>query len=217
VRRRPIVLGLTGSIAMGKSEAAKMFRRFGVPVFDADAEVHSMLDQGGEAVGAVSKAFPSAIRNGAVDRRSLGDRVFGRAEEVRKLETILHPLVGKARNRFVRLAGASRAAVVVMDVPLLFETGGSGRYHAVVVVSAPHFVQRSRALKRPGMSEKKLSSIIEKQISDQCKRRRADFVVLSGLGKRNAYISVSRILRLVRSGAFPRGKIGRRGLKKCVR
>jgi len=196
----PIILGLTGSIAMGKSETSKIFSRLGIPIFDADASVHQMLDEGGEAVTAVSEIFPGVVQGHAVDRRMLGDLVFGNACKLRKLEAILHPLVAKARKRFLRLAGAARARVVVMDVPLLYETGGKDACHAVVVVSAPKFVQRSRALRRPGMSEKKLENILDNQTPDYLKRKQADFVVPSGLGKRAALIRVSSVLRKVHSG-----------------
>jgi len=200
---------------MGKSEVAKVFRRLGVPVFDADAAVHSMLAQGGEAVELVARSFPDVINDGAIDRRRLGDRVFGKGTELQKLEHILHPLVGKARNRFLRLAGASRAGVVVMDVPLLFETGGVTGYHAVVVVSAPHFVQRSRALRRPGMTTEKFASILQKQVPDNLKCRQADFIVFSGLGKRSALISICRVLRTARAGLVWRGKLRLKGQRSA--
>ena len=200
MKKGPIILGLTGSIAMGKSETSKIFSRLGIPVFDADASVHQMLAKGGEAVTAVSTMFPGVVQGDAVDRRILGDLVFGNARELKKLEAILHPLVAKARKRFLRLAGAARARVVVMDVPLLYETGGKDACHAVVVVSAPKCVQRSRALRRPGMSEKKLEYILDKQTPDHLKRKQADFVVLSGLGKRPALTKVSSVLRTVHSG-----------------
>lgn len=215
MRRRPIILGLTGSIAMGKSDAAKVFGRLGVPVFDADAVVHRMLAKGGEAVEVVARSFPGVINDGAIDRRRLGDRVFGKGNELKKLEHILHPLVGKARNRFLRLAGASRTRVVVMDVPLLFETGGMAGYHAVVVVSAPHFVQRSRALRRPGMTTERFASIVQKQVPDHLKCRQADFIVFSGLGKRSALIRICRILRMARAGLVWRGKLRLKGQRSA--
>ena len=184
---------------MGKSEAAKAFERLGVPVFDADATVHSMLGKGGAAVEAVARSFPGVVKKGAVDRGKLGDRVFGKSKDLKKLELILHPLVGKARKRFLRSAGISRARVVVMDVPLLFETGGAGGYDVVVVVSAPYFVQRSRALRRPGMSKERFATILQKQIPDRLKRRQADFIIFSGLGKRSALVSIRAILGVLRS------------------
>jgi len=200
LQKAPIILGLTGSIAMGKSETSRIFGRLGVPVFDADASVHQLLAKGGEAVTTVSKAFPGVVRDDAVDRRILGDLVFSNAGKLKQLEGILHPLVAQARKRFMRLAGGRRARVVVMDVPLLYETGGGDACHAVVVVSAPKCVQRSRALRRPGMSEKKFEDILRKQTSDHSKRRQADFIVLSGLGKRAALTRVARVLRKVRLG-----------------
>ena len=131
------------------------------------------------------------------------------------MEHILHPLVGKARNRFLRLAGASRARVVVMDVPLLFETGDMAGYHAVVVVSAPHFVQRSRALRRPGMTTERFASIVQKQVPDHLKCRQADFIVFSGLGKRSALIRICRILRMARAGLVRRGKLRLKGQRSA--
>ena len=215
MRRSPIILGLTGSIAMGKSEAAKVFGRLGVPVFDADAAVHSMLARGGEAVEVVAKSFPGVINDGAIDRQRLGARVFGKGNELQKLELLLHPLVGAARNKFLRRAGGSRAGVVVMDVPLLFETGGMAGYHAVVVVTAPHFVQRSRVLRRPGMTADRLASILQRQVPDRLKRRQADFIVCSGLGKRSALISIRRILCAVRAGLVCRDNLGIKGRRSA--
>jgi len=192
---------------MGKSETSKIFGRLGVPVFDADASVHQMLAKGGEAVTAVSEIFPAVVQDREVNRRMLGDLVFGNARKLRKLEGILHPLVANARKRFLRLAGGRRARVVVMDVPLLYETGGTDACHAVVVVSAPKCVQRSRALRRPGMSEEKFEDILEKQTPDYLKRRQADFIVLTGVGKRAALTRVSRVLRKVHLGQVSRKKL----------
>jgi len=200
---------------MGKSETAKAFKRLGVPVFDADSAVHRMLGKGGEAVEAVSLSFPGVVDDGVIDRRKLGDRVFSDGKELKKLELILHPLVDKARKRFLRSAGVSRARVVIMDVPLLFETGGGGGYDAVVVVSAPHFVQRSRALSRPGMSAGRFDSILQKQIPDRLKRRRADFIIFSGIGKRNALVSIRNILAALRLGLGQRKNLSRTGRRRA--
>lgn len=181
---RTIKLGLTGSIGMGKSEAARMFRRLGVAVFDSDATVHELLAPGGRAVDAVASAFPGVVKDGAVDRAALGAAVFGRSTDLRRLEGILHPMVRAARGRFLRHAQARRDRLVVFDVPLLFETGGEVNCDAVVVVTAPPFVQRARVLGRPGMSPEKFAAILGQQVPDVEKRRRADFIAPTGMGKR---------------------------------
>ncbi len=178
------ILGLTGSIGMGKSEAAKMFRRLGVPVFDADAAVHALMATGGAAVAAIAEAFPGVVRDGAVDRKALGDRVFGQPDELRRLEAILHPRVRHARDRFLKLARARRLPLVVFDIPLLYETGGEDQCDAVLVVTAPAFIQRARVLARPGMTEEKFTAILKQQVPDSEKRRRADFIAPTGLGRR---------------------------------
>ena len=200
VRSGPFILGLTGSIAMGKSETASMFRRLRVPIFDADEEVHHLLGQGGKAAELVSAAFPSVMKEEAIDRQALGKLVFASSADLRLLEGILHPLVGRARKRFLRRAAGSRVSVVVVDVPLLFETRGEGRCDAVVVVSAPDFVQRQRAMSRADMTAEKLEAILARQTPDIIKRRRADFVVATGIGRRAALVAVHNILRIVRNG-----------------
>lgn len=200
-RRRPVRLGLTGSIAMGKSEAARMFRRLSVPVFDADAEVHRALAPGGRGFEAVAAAFPAAVVEGIIDRQKLGAAVFGDTPALKRLEAILHPLVGLARKAFLRRARAHRVPVVVLDVPLLYETAGERRCDFVAVVSAPPFVQRRRALRRPGMTPEKFAAIVARQVPDREKRRRADFVIPSGLGRRPALQTIRRLLRLVSSGS----------------
>ncbi len=179
----PFILGLTGSIAMGKSVAAGMFRDLGVPVFDADAVVHGLLELGGAGVAPVSSAFQGVEKNGAIDRQALGAAVFGRPQELRRLEKILHPLVGRARARFLRQHTQRRTPIVVLDIPLLFETGGARRCDAVAVVSAPAFLQRRRALARPGMTAAKLDAILAQQVPDAEKRHHADYVIPSGLGR----------------------------------
>ncbi|PPR32252.1 MAG: Dephospho-CoA kinase [Alphaproteobacteria bacterium MarineAlpha9_Bin5] len=204
VRSGPLILGLTGSIAMGKSEAAGMFRRLRVPVFDSDAEVHRLLGQNGPAVGPVSAAFPGVMRAGAIDRQALGEDVFANDSKLCILEEILHPLVRRARRRFLRKAGAARASVVVVDVPLLFETGGELRCDAVVVVSAPGFVQRQRAMARPSMSADKLEAILARQTPDRVKRQRADFVVSTGIGKRTTLLAIDKILKIITGDALCR-------------
>src|SRR5580765_5917377 len=182
--RRTIVLGLTGSIGMGKSTAADRLRRLGVPVHDADAEIHRLLREDRSAIAAVGAAFPGVIRDGSVDRAELGRRVFGDAAALARLESILHPRVRRVADRFLRRAAAARAPVVALDVPLLFETGGERRCDAVIVVSAPGFVQAARVLHRPGMSAQRLAAILARQTPDACKQRGADFVVPTGLDRR---------------------------------
>jgi dephospho-CoA kinase len=191
------VLGLTGSLGMGKSATAQMFAEEGVPVHDADAAVHRLYE--GEAVPLIEAAFPGTTQNGKVDRDKLGQRVLGDAAALKRLEAIVHPLVRKAEERFLGEAEDQGAAVAVLDIPLLFETGGDKRCDAVVVVSAPAEVQRERVLRRPGMSEQKFAAIIAKQMPDADKRARADFIVDSGQGLDHARAQVRDILRKVAS------------------
>lgn len=182
---------------MGKSETAKMFRREGVPVFDADAAVHQLFAKGGAAVKPVGEAFSGVVRGGAVDRKALGARVFKDKDALRTLESIVHPLVGQARLRFLKQHGARGTPMVVMDVPLLFETGGERHVDATVVVSAPAFLQRTRVLARPNMDEQRLADVLAQQTPDAQKRRRADFVVPSGLGKAVALQAVREIITIM--------------------
>jgi dephospho-CoA kinase len=194
------VLGLTGSVGMGKSTAAAMLRRMRLPVFDADRAVHRLLAPGGAAVAAVEKAFPSVRRNGGIDRAALGARVFGNKPELRRLEAILHPLVAVAERRFLGTARAARRRLVVMDVPLLFETGRERYCDAVVVVWAPPFLQRARVLARPGMTDARLAFIRAQQTSDREKHRRADILVPSGLGRAVTWRHLRDAVRRVQAG-----------------
>jgi dephospho-CoA kinase len=189
------ILGLTGSLGMGKSATAKMFVEEGVPVHDADAVVHRLYD--GEATPQIEAVFPGTTKDGKVDREKLGKRVLGDAAAIKRLEQIVHPLVGAASARFLAEAERKGAAVAVLDVPLLFETGGDARCDAVVVVSAPADVQRTRAFERPGMSEGKLAAILAKQMPDEEKRARADFVVDTSKGFDAARAQVRDILKAV--------------------
>jgi len=188
------VIGLTGSIAMGKSTTAKLFAEEGVPVHDADAAVHKLYE--GEAAGAIEAAFPGTTKDGKVDRAALGQRVVGDAPALKRLEFIVHPLVRQAEQRFLREAQAAGATVVVLDVPLLFETGGESRVDATVVVSAPAEMQRARVLER-GVSEARLEALLARQMPDAEKRRRADFVVDSSQGIEHARAQVRSILTAV--------------------
>jgi dephospho-CoA kinase len=189
------ILGLTGSLGMGKSATAKMFVEEGVPVHDADAVVHRLYD--GEATPQIEAAFPGTTTDGKVDREKLGKRVLGDAAAIKRLEQIVHPLVGAAAARFLAEAERCGAAVAVLDVPLLFETGGDKRCDAVVVVSAPSDVQWARAFERPGMTEQKLAALLAKQMPDAEKRARADFVVDTSHGFEAARAQVREILRKV--------------------
>jgi dephospho-CoA kinase len=189
------VLGLTGSIGMGKSTTAKFFAEEGVPVHDADAVVHRLYES--EASEAIEAAFPGTTKGGKVDRVELGKRVLGDEAAIKRLESIVHPLVALARDRFLAEAERGGASVAVLDIPLLFETKGEARCDAVVVVSAPADVQRARAFERPGMSEQKLFALMAKQIPDEEKRRRADFVVDTSKGYDAARAQVREILKVV--------------------
>jgi len=177
-----ITLGLTGSIGMGKSATAAMFAAEGCPVYDADAEVHRIYATGGEAVEPVEAAFPGVVRDGAIDRARLSERVLNDAEAFQRLNGIVWPLLGAARREFFRQAEQDQVAIVVLDIPLLFETGGERNMDAVVVVSAPADLQRERVLAREGMSEAKLDAILARQMADAEKRARAHFIVDTSRG-----------------------------------
>lgn len=201
-----IILGLTGSIGMGKSTAAAMLRALGLPVHDADAAVHGLLARGGKAVKAVEAAFPGVTTDGAVDRKALGARVFGNKAALKQLEAILHPLVREAERAFLNRCRRARHDVVVLDIPLLFETGGEKRCDGVIVVTAPQFLQSQRVLKRPGMSPARFQQILGQQMPDPEKRRRADWVVDTGLGRRPTLAALARIVRQLKSDRSSRSK-----------
>jgi dephospho-CoA kinase len=188
------VLGLTGSIGMGKTTTARLFAEAGVPVHDADATVHRLYEA--EAVGAIEAAFPGTTQNGKVDRASLGKRVTGDPEALRRLEAIVHPLVRQAETRFLEKAKAENAKVALLDIPLLFETRGDERVDAVVVVSAPAEIQRARLLER-GIALGQLETLLARQLPDAEKRRRADFVVDTSHGIESARRQVQEILAAV--------------------
>jgi len=192
------LIGLTGSIGMGKSATLAMFGEAGLPVYDADAQVHALYAPGGAAVEPVGAAFPGVVRDGAVDRGLLGPRVLGDPEALARLEAIVHPLLVGARREFLLQAEASGADLAVLDVPLLFETGGEAAFDAVVVVSAPADLQRERVLARPSMNEAKFEAILAKQLPDAEKRARADFVVDTSRGLVAARAQVAEIIETVR-------------------
>ncbi len=196
------ILGLTGGIGMGKSTAGRSFRARGVRVFDADAAVHALQSPGGRAVAPIAAAFPGSVRQGRVDRAALSAAVFGRPEALRALERIVHPLVRDAQARFLARARREAQRLVVLDIPLLFETRAAAReFDAVVVVSAPAAVQRARVLRRPGMTPARLDAILARQMPDAQKRRRADVVVRTGLSRHMTDRAVRRIVRRYRDGA----------------
>ncbi|AZO13056.1 MULTISPECIES: dephospho-CoA kinase [unclassified Mesorhizobium] len=188
-----IVLGLTGSIGMGKSTTAKMFAEAGVPVHDSDETVHRLY--AGKAAPLVEAAFPGTTRSGVVDRARLAEKVLGDPAALSKLEAIIHPLVRADADAFLASHRAAGAPLAVLDIPLLFETGGRDRVDKVVVVTAPADIQRERVLARPGMGEEKFAAILAKQVSDAEKRRQADFIVDTGQGFDAARRAVEAIIR----------------------
>jgi dephospho-CoA kinase len=193
-----MTIGLTGSIGMGKSTTAAMFRAAGVPVYDADAAVADLYLKGGAAVEPLEAAFPGVTRDGAVDREALRQRVLGDDAAMARLNAVVHPLLGKDRAAFFARAEADQADMVVMDIPLLFETGGHANMDAVVVVSAPHDQQRARVLAREGMNPERLDAILARQLPDAEKRARAHFVVDTGRGLEAAREQVEEIIAVMR-------------------
>ncbi len=196
-----IVVGLTGSIGMGKSTALGLLRRLGIAVFSDDA-VHRLL--AGTAVPLIEAAFPAAVRAGRVDRGALAALVFADPKSLTRLETLLHPLVVKAEQRFLRLCRQRRRRIAVLDIPLLFESRAERRCDTVVVVSCPPFLQTQRVLARPGMTRQRLASIRHRQLDDVLKRRRADFVVASSLGRRAMDTQLKRVVSSLLSGYHSR-------------
>jgi dephospho-CoA kinase len=193
-----ILIGLTGSIGMGKSTTAAMFRDLGVPVYDADAAVHALYDVGGAAVEPVGAAFPGVVRDGRIDREALREAVLGKPDELKRLNAIVHPLVGRGRIGFFQNAEAEGADLVVLDIPLLFETGGHANVDAVVVASAPAQMQRERVLAREGMTDERLDAILAQQLADAEKRARAHFVVDTSRGLEPAREQVAEIIAVMR-------------------
>jgi dephospho-CoA kinase len=199
LRDKPFIIGLTGSIGMGKTTTADMFAKAGAPVYDADAEVRRLYAPGGAAVGPIEAAFPGVTRGGAVDRARLGDRVLGDPAALARLNAIVWPLMGAARAAFFAGAQAAGAAFVVLDIPLLLESGGARNVDVVVVASAPAEVQRARVLARPGMTKAKLAAVLTAQMPDEEKRARAGFVVDTSGGLEDAQAQVNEILNALRS------------------
>jgi len=177
-----MIVGLTGSIGMGKSTAARLLRQMGVPVYDADAAVHALQAKGGAALKPIEAAFPGVVKDGVLDRQALGARVFGDKQALRRLESIVHPLVQQRQRAFLKRAAQRGEKLVVLDIPLLFEGMGERRVDATLVVSAPAFLQRRRVMARPGMTAERLDGILRQQVPDVVKRRKASIVIPTGLG-----------------------------------
>jgi dephospho-CoA kinase len=194
-----IVLGLTGSIGMGKSTTANLLREAGIPVHDADEAVARFYAEGGEAVGPVGRAFPQALINGAIDRERLSGLVLGNPDALKRLEAIVHPLVKQDRIRFLTASRAAGTEAVVLEVQLLFEVGAEEEVDAVIVVTAPPALQRERVLQRPGMNPEKFERILTRQIPDAEKRARADFVIDTGHGLERAREQVAEVLATIRA------------------
>jgi len=182
---------------MGKSTCANMFRSLRVPVHDADLAVHAAMSPTGPAFGPIAEAFPRAIVDGHIDRSRLGGQVFADQKQLLQLEAILHPLAASSARAFVQTNAFARAPIVVLDIPLLYEAGGDRRTDAVMVITAPAFLQRQRALSRPAMTAQKFDQIRSRQLPDQEKRRRADFVVTSGLGRAHTFGAITQIVTVL--------------------
>ena len=193
------IVGLTGSIGMGKSTTAKLFSQEGIPVYDADAAVHALYAKGGAAVEPVEAAFPGVVVDGAIDRERLSAKVMGQPQALKTLETIVHPLVAHSRTAFMQQAKADSADMVVLDIPLLFETGGEAHVDAIVVVSAPPKLQRQRVLERPGMTDEKLDAILARQTPDAQKREKAHIVIDTAQGIDHARDQVRAAIIALRS------------------
>lgn len=193
-----IVIGLTGSIGMGKSTAAQAFARCGVPVFDADACVHALQGPGGAALPAIEAAFPGSTSPAGMDRKAIANAVYADPAARLRLERIIHPLVRRAQQAFLARCRGRRLRLALLDIPLLLESGGRGRCDLVVVVSAPAFIQARRVLARDGMTPQRLAAILALQMPDAEKRRRADIVIHTSLGKGYSFRKVRALVRRLR-------------------
>lgn len=192
-----IILGLTGSIGMGKSTVARQFAGQGAAICDSDRLVHQLLGKNGEAVAPVAGLFPETLEHDAINRTLLGKQVFGQPEKLKQLEAILHPLVRQRQQLFIKNALIKRKKLVIMDIPLLFETGSHTSWDYNVVVTAPYFLQRQRVLKREGMTEAKFHHILKRQMPDARKRKYADFIIPTGMGKYHSLKKVREIIRKI--------------------
>jgi dephospho-CoA kinase len=180
--KRMMIIGLTGSIGMGKSTAAKILRKMGLPVYSADNSVHALLKKNGKAVKPVARLFPQTLKRGAIDRKLLGQAVFGDAEKLQSLEHIIHPRLRAAERAFLQKARKKKARAAILEIPLLFETKGEKRCDVTFCVTAPRAIQKERVLARPGMTEPRLRAILTRQMPDREKRRRADYIIPTGRG-----------------------------------
>ncbi len=206
------ILGLTGSVGMGKTTATRVFRQFGVAVYDADASVHQLIGPKGKAVALIQKAFPEAVKNNHVNRSVLGSIVYNDQSSLTCLESILHPLVQDMQLQFLQRCATSRNNLVVLDVPLLFENKIDKICDAVAVVTAPEYIQKTRVLNRPGMSTKRFNQIRKNQFSDLQKRRRADFIIQTGLGRNHSLLCVCKVIGKVknlRGNCWPKQRVGK--------
>jgi dephospho-CoA kinase len=194
----PVIVGLTGSIAMGKSTAAAMVRQMGVPVFDSDAVSRAATAPGGTAIPQVAALFPDVVTNGILDRKALGKSVFDSPAQLKRLEAIIHPIVKQARKQFLARAARARRRVVVFDIPLLFETRAERECDIVLAVTAPAFLQRQRVLARPGMTDQLLQSVLLRQTPSVKKAAKADVVLSSGLGRAVTRHQLARALKRAR-------------------
>lgn len=192
-----ITIGITGSIGMGKSTVTRQCALLGAKTLNSDALVHRLMAPGGRAFAPVAGAFPSAVKNGMIDRKSLGDIVFADEKKLRLLESILHPLVIAEEKKFALAAKRKGARVVVFDIPLLFETGGDGRMDLTLAASAPYLIQRQRVMARENMTAEKFARILARQMPDREKCRRADFIVQTGLGKAASMRQVKRMFGML--------------------
>ena len=192
-------LGLTGSVGMGKTTAAKVFRQQRIPIFDADKVVWHLLEENEEAIEQIRRNFLGVVLNSKVNRGQLAKVVFSDHNALSRLEEILHPLVRRRQTKFLKVAANHRKPLVVLDVPLLFETGGDVLCDAVAVVSAPYYLQKIRVMKRTGMTEENFLGILNRQMLDSEKRRRADFIIPTGLGKRIGLQYIKEIIRFAKN------------------
>lgn len=189
-----LLVGLTGSIGMGKSTVAEMFRKLGIPVYDADAEIHKLYAKGGAGVEPIREAFPDAVPEDYVDRQRLSKLVLGNDAEIERLEKVIHPLLSSGRAAFFEKAKKEGHSLVVLDIPLIFETGGEDRVHKIVVVSAPAPVQRERVLARPEMTAEKFEAILARQVDDAVKREKADFVIDTHCSMEETFEQVKKLV-----------------------
>lgn len=193
-----MLLGLTGSIGMGKSTVGKMFERLGIPIYNADAEVHKLYQVGGAAVALIGEIFPEAVIDSRVDRPTLSKLVLGNDEEIKKLEAVVHPLVGLDRAGFLSKAEAVGHKMAILDVPLIYETGGEKNFHKIIVVSAPKEVQRARVLARDDMTEDKFEAILARQVPDEIKRERADYVINTNCSEEETLEQVKQLVDVLK-------------------